>query len=134
MGTASVTYVAFPAVERTHDPFAARGWRAYAVWAALLTPFAVPGGMAQLGFVAFVAFFFAVVASGVAVRFPFALPVMLVGAGTLLSLIGATSLSAAGLAIAQDLYLYLWLVVLLGALSRPGSPEALAKAWVVAAL
>jgi hypothetical protein len=140
MGTASVTYAAFPAIERTEDPFAGRGWRAYAIWAALLTPFAIPGAAAQMAFVdvvnavAFVAFFAIVLTRGLPVRLPFLLPVLLVGTGTLLSLTAATSLSAAALAIVQDLYLYLWLVVLYPVIARRGAPETVARAWVAAAV
>ena len=140
MRTASVTYAAFPALERSHDPLAGRGWRNYVVWAALLTPFALPGAAAQMAFVdfvnagAFVTFFLLVWSRGLAVPLPFALPVLFIAAGTLLSLTGATSLQAAGLAIAQDLYLYVWLVVLYAVLSRPGRTDSVARAWIVAAM
>jgi hypothetical protein len=141
MGTASVTYAAFPSVERRDEPFAGRGWTAYAAWAAFLTPFAIPGTVAQIAFVdfvnavAFVVFFSVVLTRGMAVKLPFAVPLLLIGAGTLLSLTGAISLSASALAIAQDLYLYVWLVVLVTVLAcRPEASEALARAWILSAV
>ncbi len=141
MRTASATYASFPAIERRDQPFAGRGWGAYLLWVALLTPFAIPGTVGQLAFVdllnavAGAAFFATVVARGLPVTLPFALPLLLIGAGTLLSLTGALSLSASALAIAQDFYLYLWLVVLVAVIAhRPGASETVARAWIVSAL
>jgi O-antigen ligase len=115
-------------------------WGAYLTAAAALVPLIVPAGPGQtalvdgLNLIALGAFACVALMRGVAFSPPFVLPVLVVATGSLLAMISATSIPAALLAVAQDVYLYAWFVMLVTLMSRRGGDLVRVRvAWVVAA-
>lgn len=121
------------------DAFTQPGWRVYLVLAALLTPLVVPSGPAQfalldgLNLLLLGAFFVVAVGRRVPIVLPFVVPVLVMGVGSLLAITNALSVQASALNLAQDAYLYLWLVALLAVMSRSGDLFGFRLAWVLAA-
>jgi O-antigen ligase len=119
------------------DPLAGRGWNRYLVLVALLVPFVVPVGPAQLAVLdllnlaALVVFAAAVVGGRVPVVAPFAPAVLLIAIGSLLAVTNAESAAASALSLAQDAYLYAWFVLLVAVMSRHGDLVAFRVAWVL---
>jgi hypothetical protein len=139
MSTLNYAYPARAVPESSADAFAGRGWRLYAVLAALLVPFALPAGPAQLALIdvvnlpALALFFGLAAALRTRVVLPFTLPVLLIGTGSLLALTNAVSVGAGALALAQDTYLYLWFVALVAVLARQRDLFPVGLAWLLAA-
>jgi hypothetical protein len=115
------------------------GWRAYLVVAVALTPLCVPGGPGQTALVdavnmaALLVFAFAVLLPGAPLRVPFAGPVLLVAFGSLLAMTNAESMSQALLAVAQDVYLFAWLVMVAYLMRSTADLRAMRLAWVISA-
>jgi len=139
MSTLGYAYPARAVPDSPADEFAGRGWRTYAVLAALLVPFALPAGPAQLALIDAVnlpalALFFALAAGRrTRVVLPFTLAVLLVWTGSLLAITNAVSVGASVLALAQDAYLYLWFVALVAILARQKDLFPVGLAWLLAA-
>ncbi|MEO6462819.1 MAG: hypothetical protein ABIP29_07065, partial [Candidatus Eisenbacteria bacterium] len=116
-----------------------RGWRAYLVLAALLTPFVVPPGPAQLALLdglnlaAIAAFLLIAVTRSPPIVLPFVVPVIVIAVGSLLAITNAISVGASVLSLAQDAYLYLWFVALVAVMSRHGDLFGFRLAWVLVA-
>ena len=138
MSTLGYAYPARAFPDSSGDAFAGRGWRTYAVLTALLVPFALPAGPAQLALIDVLnlpalALFFALAAGrGTRVVLPFTLPMLLIGTGSLLAITNAVSVGASALALAQDAYLYLWFVALVAILARQRDLVPVALAWLLA--
>ena len=121
------------------DPLVTRAWGAYALLAVALAPVLRPAGPGQtalvdaLNIVALIAFVFVALAYRVPVRLPFALPILVISAGSLLATANAAAPGKALLAMAQDFYLYLWLVMLIEILRRRTDLKGTRLAWVVVA-
>jgi O-antigen ligase len=136
-----MTTATFALPARTLDEragaFAGRGWRAYLVAAALLLPFALPSGPAQLAALdlvnlgALAVFAAVVMLRRVPVVVPFAVPLIVIGAASLLAVTNARSVGASALSLAQDAYLVAWFVLLVAVMSRQGNLRPVALAWVV---
>jgi len=135
-GSTALT-VADPA--RGAHPLDGRGWDLYLLAVPWLVPLATPVAAGQiacldlLNAVALLAFTLTVVSRRVAVELPLLVPLFLAGTGSVLAVADARSVGAAVLALAQDLYLYLWLVMLLALLRRRGDLARFRIAWVAAA-
>ena len=121
------------------DPLMGRGWDLYLIAAAALIPLVEPGGPGQSAIVDFVnviglAIFAAVLlVRRIQLRLPFALPIVIISAGSLLAMTNAVSLPASLLAVLQDAYLYLWFVMLVALMSGRGDLYPIRRAWVIAA-
>src|SRR5690349_4844756 len=119
--------------------FGGRGWKAYVIAAALLVPFVLPRGPAQLALIdginVVALFLFAVLAAARHSRIvlPFVVPMLFIVAGSLLAVTNAVSVGASALSLAQDAYLYAWLVLLVAVLSRQGDLVGFRLAWLIAA-
>jgi len=131
---------AVPAQARTHAvALAGRGWKAYLVAAALLIPVVLPPGPMQMALLdvvnllALFAFAILVITRRVRVVLPFVVPVLFIGAGSLLAITNAVSPTASALSLAQDLYLYSWFVMLIAVMARQGDLTGFRVAWVLAA-
>jgi O-antigen ligase len=140
MTTATIARPAAHAAARERGearPFAGRAFAAYLVLAAALAPFVVPPGPAQLalldGFnlLAIAAFLGIAFARRVPVVLPFFLSVCVIAVGSLLATTNAVSVGSAALSLAQDAYLYLWLVALVAIMSRHGDLRTFRLAWVL---
>jgi O-antigen ligase len=114
-------------------------WDLYLAAAAALVALVVPGGPGQtavvdvFNLVALAAFGCVVLMRGIPLSPPFMLPVLIVATGSLFAMISAASIPAALLAMAQDVYLYGWFVMLATVMSRRGEFVRVRVAWVVAA-
>jgi len=139
MATLGYAYPARAVPQSPAGEFAGRGWRTYAVLTALLVPFALPSGPAQLALIDVLnlpalALFFALAAGRrTRVVLPFTLPVLLIWTGSLLAITNAVSVGASVLALAQDAYLYLWFVALVALLARQRDLFPVGLAWLLAA-
>ena len=118
---------------------AGRGWRAYLVAAALLLPFVLPPGPAQLAaldlvnLAALAVFAAVVLMRRVPVVVPFAVPLIVIGAASLLAVTNAVSVGASALSLAQDVYLVAWFVLLVAVMSRQGDLRPVTLTWVAVA-
>jgi O-antigen ligase len=118
---------------------AGRGWKAYLVAAALLIPVVLPPGPMQLALLdlvnllALFAFAILVITRRVRVVLPFVVPVLFIGAGSLLAITNAVSATASAVSLLQDLYLYSWFVMLVAVMARQGDLAGFRLAWVLAA-
>jgi O-antigen ligase len=119
----------------------ARAGRIYLVLSALLAPVVVPAGPAQtavldvVNLFAIVAFFMFVVAPGrQTLRVPLVVPMALVAIGSLIACAWAPSLSLAALAMAQDVYLFVWFIVLVNLVRTRSELRLVRVAWVWAAV
>ena len=121
------------------DALAGRGWRIYLACACLLVPFVVPVGPAQLAaldllnLAAIAAFGAIAIAHRVPVKVPFAWPLLLIAAASLVAVTNAVSVRASALSLAQDAYLLAWFVVLVAVMSRQADLRPVAIAWTVTA-
>jgi hypothetical protein len=98
-----------------------RGWRLYLALAAVLAPLCVPAGPGQSAVLDVVnlvalAVFFVVTMAGQKLRVPLAVPMLIIGAGSLLATMGAPSVKLVALSLSQDFYLFAWFVVLVNVL------------------
>lgn len=115
------------------------GWGIYLLLAVALAPVVVPTGPAQLAILDFFnllaigAFAVAFLTRRIEPRTPFAWGVLLIGIGSLIATFNAESPSSSALAIAQDVYLYMWFIVLVSVLRARGDLVGLRIAWVAAA-
>ena len=119
----------------------ARASRMYLAVSALLAPLVVPSGPGQtavldvVNLFAIVAFAMFVVAPGrQTLRVPLVLPMSLVAIGSLIACAWAPSLSLAALALAQDVYLFAWFIVLVNLLRTRSDLRLVRVAWVWAAV
>ena len=116
-----------------------RGWDLYLVAAAALVPIVVPAGPAQsagvdlLNAVALGVFAVLSAARRLALSLPFALPVLLIAAGSLLAMTQAASVGAGLITLVQDAYLYAWCVMLVAILRVRGDGLGFRVAWLWAA-
>ena len=112
-----------------------RGWRTYLALAALLAPIVVPAGPGQSAFLDFLnvvalAVFFVVTMAGQKLRVPLAVPMLLIAAGSLLASIGAPSMKLVVLAVAQDVYLFAWFVLLVNVMRTETDIRIARVAWM----
>lgn len=115
------------------------GWRAYLVLAALLAPICVPEGPGQSALLDAVnlpalALFGLFVLSGRQIRTPLFFAVILIALGSGLATIGAPSMTKAALAVAQDVYLFAWFLMLVNVMRSERDVRAVRVAWVWAAV
>jgi hypothetical protein len=120
------------------EPLTGRGWALWALSSVALAPFVRPVGPGQTAIVdvinlfAFFAFAAIVLVHRVPLRFPFAMPILFISAGSLIAMVNVTSFADAALAIVQDAYLYIWFVMLVEVLRRRGGDARdLRITWVV---
>jgi O-antigen ligase len=112
------------------------GWGIYLAAVVLFLPLVVPIGTYQLavldGFnvLAIAAFAIAVLSRRIEPRAPFLLAVFAIAIGSLIAVVNAVSVPAAVLALVQDVYLYLWFVMLVSVLRARGDLVGLRMAWV----
>ena len=64
---------------------------------------------------------------------PFVVPVLFIGAGSLLAITNAVSPAASAVSLAQDAYLYAWFTMLVAVMARQGDLAGFRLAWLVAA-
>lgn len=120
-------------------PLTGRGWDVFLFAAIALVPVVVPAGPSQTAFVdaldvaALCAFAFVLMLRRPELRLPFTLPALLVGCGSLLALTNANAPRTALLALAQDLYLYVWFVLALNLWAVRGESGRFRIAWVLVA-
>jgi len=118
------------------DPFLAGGWDLYLLAAAAMVPIAVPAGPAGITILdvlngaALVLVLTISARCRVRMRFPFALPILLISARSLLAVTNAVSVPASLAALLQDAYLYLWLVALVALMSRRGDLRRVRLVWL----
>src|SRR6185295_7712655 len=67
------------------------------------------------------------------IALPFALPVLVIALGSLLAITNTASVQASLITILQDVYLYLWLVLLVALLSRRGDLATACAVWIASA-
>ena len=121
------------------EPFQGRGWYAYLLTAALLVPLLVPSLPAKLAvldllnFAAFACFAGLLVLHRLRPVLLFGAPALLIAIGSLVALVNATNPSAGLMAIAQDVYLFLWFVLLVTVMVRTPGLKGMRVAWLVAA-
>ena len=112
------------------------GWTAYLLLVVALAPILVPGGPAQLAivdlfnFLALGCFAVGILTRRIRVHVPFVGPVLVISIGSLIAMVNAESVPAAGLAMVQDTYLYLWFIMLVSLMSARGDLPGLRIAWV----
>lgn len=118
-------------------PAHASGWRVYLVLAAVLAPLVVPAGPGQtaaldvVNVFAIAAFALLVLGPGrQPLRAPLLGPVVLVTVGSLVATLWAPSVKLATLALAQDLYLYLWFLVVVNLVRSEADLRAVRVAWM----
>ncbi len=108
------------------DRLLSKGWEMYLLAVVALAPIVVPSGPAQTAIVDVVNLVALAIVAGHGllrlprIELPFALPVLMVAIGSLLALTNAMSLAAGAFTLLQDLYLYLWFVLLVDLMSRDG--------------
>ncbi len=113
-----------------------RGWRLYLIVATALAPLCTPvlpahlAGLDLLNGVALAVFVLALLSGSRAPQLPFALPMILIGAGSLIAMTRAESLGAGALAIAQDVYLYTWFALVVSVIRTPADIRAMRIAWL----
>lgn len=116
------------------------GWTAYLVLAAALAPVvvpALPGNSAILDVVnllALAVFGFALLTPGRRLHAPLMAPMLLVAVGSLLATIGAPSPQKAALAVAQDVYLFVWFVALVNLLRGERDVRLACVVWTASAV
>lgn len=140
MSSLAYPTTAVPAQARSHAvALAGRGWKTYLVVAALLIPVVLPPGPMQMALLdlvnllALFAFAILVITRRVRVVLPFVVPVLFIGAGSLLAITNAVSATASAVSLLQDLYLYSWFVMLIAVMARQGDLTGFRLAWVLAA-
>lgn len=112
----------------------------YLVAAAVLAPLCVPAGPGQtsaLDFVNLMVLFaaaFLLLVPGVRVRVPLLAPAAVVLLGSLLALSQAPSLRLGALALAQDVYLFAWFVLIVNLLRSEQDVRVLLNAWTATAV
>jgi hypothetical protein len=115
-----------------------RGWRSYLVLAALLVPLCVPYGPGQVAALDIVnlfalGLFGLYLLSGRPIRTPLLFSVVLIAIGSMLATFGAPSMGRAALAVAQDVYLFAWFLVLVNVTRSERDVRAVRIAWTWAA-
>jgi hypothetical protein len=109
---------------------------AYLVASACLAPVCVPEGPGQTALLDFLNLgalgvaSLKVLAPGQRLRLPMMLPMLLVALGSLLAMFSAPSLVLAGLALAQDVYLFAWFLLVVNLVRDAGSLRTLQVAWM----
>lgn len=122
------------------QPTASAARRGYLVAIAVLAPLCVPAGPGQSAVLDFVNLIvlasaaFLLLVPGVRVRVPFLAPAALIAVGSLLALWQAPSLKLGALALAQDVYLFAWFVVVVNLLRDETDIRVLMAAWTAAAV
>jgi hypothetical protein len=112
-----------------------RGWRVYLALAAVLAPLCVPAGPGQSAVLDVVnlvalAVFFVVTMAGQKLRVPLAVPMLIIGAGSLIATMGAPSVKLVALSLSQDFYLFAWFVVLVNVLRTERDLRLVRVAWM----
>lgn len=124
------------AIASTSDHRRFDAWGLYLLTATLLVPVLVPQGPNQLSLldglniVAMGIFFVASVHRRARIRFPFLMPIIVIFLGSLLSVTNARSIPLSLLTLTQDLYLYLWFVLLVNQLADRGPLRPIRTAWI----
>ncbi len=125
------------------DRMAARtpaGWSAYLVLAVALAPVvapALPGNSSildALNVLALAVFAFVLLTPGRRLHTPLLVPMVLVAVGSLLAALGAPSPQKAALAMAQDIYLFVWFVALVNLLRGERDVRLACIVWTAAAV
>ena len=116
-----------------------RGWRSYLVLAAVLVPVCVPYGPGQVAALDVVnlfalALFGLYLLSGRPIRTPLLFSVLLIGIGSVLATFGAPSMGRAALAVAQDVYLFAWFLMLVNVTRSERDVRAVRIVWTWAAV
>lgn len=112
----------------------------YLVAAAVLAPVCVPAGPGQTAALDFVNVFALLASSwmllvpGVRVRVPMLAPAAIILLGSVLALIQAPSIRLGSLALAQDIYLFAWFVLLANLLRSRADLGVVLNAWTSAAV
>jgi hypothetical protein len=105
----------------------------------VLAPIIVPAGpvnttiLDAVNAVALTLFFTAVARRQIAVRFLFAMPMLVILVRSLLAVTNAISVSASMASLAKDTYLYLWFTMLVALIARRGNSTPVRIAWLVTA-
>ncbi len=117
-----------------------RGWSYYLIAAAVLAPLVVPNGPGQIAILdvvnaaALLVFAIWAVMNGRALKLPFAFPMLLIMIGSLFATVNAESVTHALMTVAQDIYLYLWFVLIVNVIDTPTDLKRLRIAWLWAAV
>jgi hypothetical protein len=116
------------------------GWGLYLGLAVALLPFvATIAGTGQLiamdglNVLALMAFAVGVLTRQIRVRAPFFAAMIVVAVGSLIAVVNAESIPASALALLQDLYLYLWFIMLVSVMTTRGDLVAVRIIWAVVA-
>ena len=120
-------------------PSRGKAWAPYLALLAFLVPLVVPYGPGQtaivdvVNVVVLLAFTALVLVGRRRLALPLVGPVMLIAAGSLLAVSHSESIGQSALTLAQDLYLYLWFVMVVTMMRELGDTRRLRLAWVWAA-
>lgn len=121
---------------RRFDP-----WRLYLLAATILVPVLLTPGPVQLAPIdalnaAAIGIFLLVSAhrGGSGLRIPFLAPVTVISIGSLLSITNARSVPLSLLTLLQDVYLYLWLILLVNMMAQHGRLRPIRIAWAWTAI
>jgi len=115
---------------------ASQGWRVYLVLATLLAPVCVPAGPGQTAALDFLnvsaigLFALLALAPRRRLRVPLLLPMVIVAAGSLLAALNAPSMGLVTLAVAQDIYLFAWFLVVVNVVRGESDLALVRRAWM----
>ena len=120
----------------------ARGWGLYLLLVAVLVAFVAPSEMSRsqvvyvdlLNVAAVAVFMVAVLIYRIPVKLHFALPVLLILAGTAFAFTNATSVMGCALVVAKEAYLYIWFLVLVTLMRARGDLKGIRFVWLWTAL
>ncbi len=113
-----------------------RGWRTYLVLAACLAPVCVPAGPGQTALLDFfnvpalAAFALLLLVPGRRLQTPLVVPTALIVIGSLFATVSAPSVKLAALALAQDLYLFVWFLALVNIMRSERDLRIVRIAWM----
>ncbi len=117
-----------------------RGWRTYLVLAACLAPVCVPAGPGQTALLDFLSlpalavFALLLLVPGRRIQTPLVVPTALIVVGSLLATVSAPSVKLAVMALAQDLYLFVWFLALVNVMRSERDLRTVRIAWMWAAV
>jgi len=120
----------------------ARGWGLYLLLVAVLVAFVAPSEMSRsqvvyvdlLNVAAVAVFMVAVLIYRIPVKLHFALPVLLILAGSAFAFTNATSVMGCALVVAKEAYIYVWFLVLVTLMSARGDLKGIRLVWLWTAL
>jgi hypothetical protein len=115
---------------------ASRGWRVYLALATLLAPVCVPAGPGQTAALDFLnvsaigLFALLALAPRRRLQLPMLVPMVVVAVGSLLAALNAPSMGLVTLAVAQDIYLFAWFVVVVNVVRGDSDLALVRRAWM----